>query len=308
MKFTRIATLAVVSSLGWSAASAAPAVTLRMNPQRIVGGAVSVIAIRVTDSGKPLPNVTVRIAVVEGHECGTRSHAQVTTADDGTASAELTGTQHVEDCQARLEAAAEIPALEDTGSPHIVRAQTTVTVNPASTIPARIDGLSAIALVLIVSFAIDRLVRGLLFLLSYWGFWARQFPDPTLVGGRTSPKKERNRKLVYFLLAGSLGVIALGWAGGVRILAAIGFTNVHPWLDILVTGLILAGGADRMDHLLRAVGGSGSTPDPVPAAPLEITGRLTIDDQGNRLLEVRPNKEPNTPPVGGRDDVVGVLR
>jgi hypothetical protein len=42
----------------------------------------------------------------------------------------------------------------------------------------KIDGVSAVALVLIVSFAVDRIVTAILFLLSYNAQWNRRFPIP----------------------------------------------------------------------------------------------------------------------------------
>jgi hypothetical protein len=185
----------------------------------------------------------------------------------------------VENCLARLRVTAERPGAD--GTARTAEATTTVLVNP-DTATARIDGFSALALVIVVAFAIDRLVRGLLFALSYWPLWARVFPDPALDGGTDSAPAERNRKLIYFALAGSLAVIALAWVGGVRILAALGFINVDPWLDVLITGLILAGGADRTEQILRSIGASGSGAETKQSAPIEITGRLMVTDESRR--------------------------
>jgi hypothetical protein len=70
----------------------------------------------------------------------------------------------------------------------------------------------------------------------------------------------------------------------VRILAALGFASVNPWLDIVVTGLILMGGADRTEQILKTLGASTS---PAPASkppPIEVTGRLIIDEQGRKSI------------------------
>src|SRR5215510_15742235 len=128
-------------------------------------------------------------------------------------------------------------------------------------------------------------------------------PDPDLDDVPRSARADRNRRLVYFVLAGSLGMVALGWVGRVRILSALGFTNVNPWLDILVTGLILAGGADRTEQILKSVGASGPHADAAPSAPIEIRGRLTIDEQGKKALGVERDA---TSAVSDRSPTVGV--
>jgi hypothetical protein len=289
-----------------SFALAAPVVTVRTNPQRIIGGGVSVIAIRVTDAGKPLASQAVRIAVVEGQECGTPQQTTATTGEDGTIPrVHFTGGLYVEACVAQIEVTTEAPAATAGDPPQIARAQATVTVNPNSGAMTRVDGFSAIALVLVVSFAIDRLVRGLFFLLSYSSAWARRFPDPAFNSGAISAEAERNRRLIYFVLAGSLGMIALGWVGQVRILSALGFTNVNRWLDILVTGLILAGGAERTEQVLKSLGASGPSTEATSKEPIEIRGKLTIEGEGKTAI-VGPEREPlplsladrSGPPVG----------
>jgi hypothetical protein len=302
-----VAAITVLICLGCTFVSAASlTIAVKTNPQKIVGSGVSVIAVRVTEDGKPVEGQEVRIAVVEGQECGAPDRTTATTAADGTvATALFKGGVYVEDCVARIRVTAERPS-PDGGTPQTAAAETTVAVNPDSAAATRIDGFSAIALVLVVSFAIDRLVRGLLFALSYWGMWARRFPDPELDDVRSSPRIQRNQKLIYFLFAASLGMIAIGWFGRVRILGALGFTNVNPWLDILVTGLILAGGADRTEQVLKSLGASGSQADAKPSAPIEITGRLIIDEQGKNETGAERGAVPRSFVLGGSDPTVGV--
>ncbi len=277
---TAAAALIVIAAMGITVSAQSLAITARTNPQRIVGGGTSVVAIEVTEGGKPLPAQAVTISVAEGPECGAPDRTSVTTDDSGAVTvARFQGAQFVENCLARLRLVTERPGAD--GTSRTAEATTTVLVNP-DTATARIDGFSALALVVVVAFAIDRLVRGLLFALSYLPLWARRFPDPALDGGPESAPAERNRRLIYFAFAGSLAVIALAWVGGVRILAALGFVNVNPWLDVLVTGLILAGGAERTEHILRSVGASGAGAETKQSAPIEITGRLMVTDESRK--------------------------
>jgi hypothetical protein len=71
----------------------------------------------------------------------------------------------------------------------------------------KIDGISALAVILIASFAIDRIVTGLLFLLSFLERWERAFPDPATVEDTLARvRAEKKQKLGYFIFAALLGV------------------------------------------------------------------------------------------------------
>jgi hypothetical protein len=276
----------LILALESSVASAAPLnLTVRTNPPKILSGSVSVVAIRVSDGTTPAPSQTVKLEIVDGHECGTLATSSSTSSADGTVPViQFKGADYVESCAATIRVTIPGPASGGAVPVPLATAETKVTVNPSGAANARLDGISAIALVLVVSFAIDRLVRGLFFLLSYWKRWASAFPDPELDDVPRSARVERNRTLVYFLLAGTLGTIALGWFGNVRLLAALGFTAVNPVLDIIVTGVILMGGAERTEQVLKSMGASGSHASAPQSTPLEIRGRLIIDEQGRRVL------------------------
>jgi hypothetical protein len=176
---------------------------------------------------------------------------------------------------------------------------------------AALDGVSAIALVLIASFAIDRVVNGLMFLLGFNKKWAQWCPDPKLID-EAAPRiaAERRQKLVYFILAGFFGMIVLAGLGHVRILTAMGLRpepavvtsvpatptgpspspspvagaklgisqSLFSLLDIIFTGLLLMGGADSISRVLKLPGIPGAeSPSP---RPIEITGKLTLEERG----------------------------
>ena len=152
----------------------------------------------------------------------------------------------------------------------------------------KLDGVTALALILIASFAIDRIVAGVLFLLSFSKAWSQRFPDPESVqdeAGRA--QAERKRKVIYFVLAGVLGIGVLGWLGNVRILSAVlhskdpNLPSVDPILDTIITGLLLMGGADRLAQVLKMPGAPGAEkPEP---KPIQITGKLSIEDASGKL-------------------------
>ena len=145
------------------------------------------------------------------------------------------------------------------------------------------DGVTAIAMILIASFAIDRIVVGLLFLFSFLPSWQRVFPEPTLLadpGARA--RAERKRKLIYFVFVGVLAGLFLVGYGQDRILKAAGF-SINPILDTILTGLILMGGADRMTELLKMIGVQTAEKPEAPARPIEITGRVTLEEPADKV-------------------------
>lgn len=151
------------------------------------------------------------------------------------------------------------------------------------------DGITAIAAILIASFAIDRLVTGTLFVLSFIKSFNRVFPDPALeqdAVARTAAEKKRT--LLYFTLAAlvALGVV-VGY-GNVSILAAVGFSTINPKLDRILTGLVLIGGAERLADILKWGAAGGIQRASAESKPLEITGKLILEDSAGRKVTVGP--------------------
>lgn len=141
----------------------------------------------------------------------------------------------------------------------------------------KIDGISAMAVIVIASFAIDRIVTALLFLLSFIKPWTRTFPDPTTIEDVAERVgAEKKQKLIYFGFAGVLGMGVLAGVGGITIFKVSGFPNINWILDTVVTGLILVAGADRIAAVLNMPGAPGverSAP-----RPIEITGKLILEE------------------------------
>ena len=147
----------------------------------------------------------------------------------------------------------------------------------------KIDGVSAIALILIASFGIDRIVTSLLFLLSFIKPWTRFVPDPTTIQDTLErAKAEKTNTLIYFVLAGILGVVVLAFFGEVRIFRAMGFDKTNYILDSIMTGLILMAGADRVAGLLKLSGTPGV--EKSTSRPIEITGKLILEGEASKKI------------------------
>src|SRR5260370_13825961 len=107
---------------------------------------------------------------------------------------------------------------------------------PDWTSPTAVSGLTVITLILVLSFAIDRIVAASLFLFSFNDRWNRRFPEPTLLETATERfNAEKRRKLIYFLFASTLAVGILIFADHVRVLTALRFRSTKPPFDTSAT-------------------------------------------------------------------------
>ena len=144
-----------------------------------------------------------------------------------------------------------------------------------------IDGGSAIAVIVIVAFAIERTVTGLLFLLPFNKQWAQRFPDPALLADAAEKARaEKRQKLLYYAFASVFGLIVACF-GNVRLLHALGMTDSRVGLDIFLTALVLVAGSDILGHVqkLSGVPGSGKL---AQQQPIEITGKLILEEGTQR--------------------------
>jgi hypothetical protein len=137
-----------------------------------------------------------------------------------------------------------------------------------------LGGLSAVAVILVAAFAIDRIVTAILFLLSFWGRWDDRFNPLKKTGELERERAQRWQKLAYFAFAGVFSVIVIIALDGKGILYHIGFKQ--HWIDLVLTALILMGGAERLAELLKGPGASSSSASSDP--PITITGTLQLED------------------------------
>lgn len=145
------------------------------------------------------------------------------------------------------------------------------------------EGINAVVVLLIASFAIDRVVLSLMFMLSWIKWWEGKFPDPRVFDDKTGQiTAERKQKLLYFLLAGVFAVVVLAKFSDIlffRAFESLGIKTPY-WLDVLITGIILMGGSDIVGRVLKLAGISGGgTADSASSKPVEISGTLVLADR-----------------------------
>ena len=140
-----------------------------------------------------------------------------------------------------------------------------------------IGGVATLVLILVLAFAIDRVVRAVLFVLSFIAPWARLIPDPAAIeDSAASAKAEKRQRLAYYAIAAALGLLVVAMYGNIRVFGALGYEQVKPLFDAVATGIILVAGSDFISRLLQisGIGGASSS----SSQPLEITGKITLEN------------------------------
>jgi hypothetical protein len=109
-----------------------------------------------------------------------------------------------------------------------------------------------IAIVLLASFAIERVVATVDFLMD----------------GDALTSPEKKRKLTLFGMSAFLGIVVV-WLTGIRILAVLN-VKTESAVDILLTWMILVGGADKLSQLLGGGSGGGNSKPDQEIPPIKI--------------------------------------
>ena len=212
---------------------------------------------------KGSPQVNVHFEIDRGTDCGTLNPADIATNDQGEAKSVFTATDPPASCEATIKTAIarskNLPA-SDPGSTIISKRITVVPSTPFA-VPS-IDATTAITIILIASFAIDRLVTLLMLFL----------PFTKLHGDKDPELLKKRERFTYLALAGFFGLL-LGYFGDIRLLAGLGFSTNAP-VNAIVTALILTAGSDSISALLKKMG--GSSPGEAEPKPLVVHGDLTL--------------------------------
>lgn len=141
-------------------------------------------------------------------------------------------------------------------------------------------GVSVIAFVVLLSFAIDRVVAGILFVFSWSSQWRRLCPDPAEVDDpHEKAAAVRAQKTAYFIIAGLFSVVLLRLVDG-GVFSQMGL-KPGP-MDLFLSALVLVGGAERVSAFSSAM--HPATPAVASEPPLKITGTLTLEEGTIRRL------------------------
>ena len=142
-------------------------------------------------------------------------------------------------------------------------------------------GVSVIAFVVLLSFAIDRVVAGILFVFSWSSQWRHLCPDPAeVVDPQEKAAAVRAQKTAYFIIAGLFSVVVLKLVDG-SVFTQMGL-KPGP-MDLFLSALVLMGGAERVSAFSSAMHPAGPTAV-ASEPPLKITGTLTLEEGTIRRL------------------------
>jgi hypothetical protein len=140
--------------------------------------------------------------------------------------------------------------------------------------------MSAIAVILIASFAIDRILGGLFFLLSYSEDLRPLIGEPEDAQRQPDSRAMRTKRLIYALIGGYLGTVVIAGLMNVRLFELVQIAmpeKPNALLDTLLTGLILAAGADRLTEALKLMGEGAGAGGKKGDRPIEISGKLVLE-------------------------------
>ena len=138
-----------------------------------------------------------------------------------------------------------------------------------------LDGVSTVALLVLLAFVIERVVSGVLFFMGSIG----ALSDPAAAENTAARvRAERIQQWWRFFFAGLLtaGVLVVWDDLGVLRFFGQGHAGLPRWIDPAITWVVLLGGADRIAALVK-LPGAGAPPVTAPP-PLQVTGTLKLDD------------------------------
>jgi len=133
-----------------------------------------------------------------------------------------------------------------------------------------LDGISTMALLLLFSFAIERVVNAVRFLTA----WAGWFDPDAEPDGAKRRDRERTASVLSFLLATVLSMVTLTLFDLHGVLFILGVKQEPLVWDYCLTVLVMVAGADRLGELLKA---SSPKLEAKSEQPLEVTGTLRLD-------------------------------
>lgn len=155
---------------------------------------------------------------------------------------------------------------------------------------------SVLVLILVLSFAADRLAKALVFGARMIPEIRQRLPEPEGIDLPLVRAAARRREaLVYAVLVGVLAGLALLLYPEVRLVRMLAGPQAHPAVDIVVSLAVVMGGSDLVGRVVSVSGlGEGLAPPPSPGrdGPVEIVGRV----------ELIPPQDGPTPQPAPEDD------
>lgn len=151
--------------------------------------------------------------------------------------------------------------------------EATGTPRPRGWLEVLMDTTTLVATFGLLAFMVERLTNGIAVVLGYWGWWSvRMEVSPTL-DPDTRALIERNRRVGLFALTALLAVVG-ALLMQLNLLASLGLGSQESIAGQVVTGLLIASGADPIREFLELR--ETRRAEPPPPSPIQLTGTVIL--------------------------------
>jgi len=131
---------------------------------------------------------------------------------------------------------------------------------------------SVVATILLCAFVIDRIIASVMFVASFLEV-SRAKTKKAL-----ATRKELRRKFIFFVLAGSLGLLAIYAAPGLG-LDLNAFPKLSPAASAILTWLVLVAGADRISSFIGVGSEAPPADEETESVEVHVAGTLRVDPE-----------------------------
>jgi hypothetical protein len=141
-----------------------------------------------------------------------------------------------------------------------------------------VNATSVLILILVLCFAADRIARAILTGLRMLPSWSGRLPDPDGIEDKAA-KAEATRKqaVAHTIIIGAMAALVLWLYPQIRILGMLTGSVQLGIIDLVVSAVVIMGGADLISRLLQIAGVNDAMTAGGRGGPVEITGKLEID-------------------------------
>ena len=145
-----------------------------------------------------------------------------------------------------------------------------------------VNATSVLILILILSFAADRIAKAIVALLSMTSGFQAWSPSPEgLDDAADKAKALQKRMIVHAALVGAMAVAILWLYPQIRLLKMLTAQHGLGVIDLVVSAVVIMGGSELIGRLL-SVSSVNDAMMPVAgranASPVEITGKLELEN------------------------------
>lgn len=135
------------------------------------------------------------------------------------------------------------------------------------------DTTTLLATYALLAFLVERLTNGLALLMGYWKWWRFHFEVTATVDHARRGEIDRNRRVALFVLSAVVAV-AGAMLAQLNLLPQIKLEGVPPIAGQILTGLLIASGADPIREIIQRR--ELRRDEPTPITPLQVSGTLVL--------------------------------